>query len=231
MKRVLITGSSRGIGRSIAVKLASKETHMILHGRDKNALDQVSKEVEALGSSAEVIVADLNSLDDIMRLAECGKSDPIDILINNAGIASKTEPAVEIDLEDWERVFRVNVTAPFLLIKELAPKMTKGSSIVNILSGASYTGYPYWSAYCMSKFALNGFSKSVREELRADGIRMINIYPGSTDTDIWKEIPGEFDRSKMMSPDCVADTVVMALKQPENVLVEGVRINNQRSTG
>jgi short-subunit dehydrogenase len=227
MKRVLITGSSRGIGRSIALKLANKGTHLILHGRDQAALDQVAAEGSALGSSVESIIADLADIKGIMQLAQSVSEKPVDILVNNAGIASKTQPAVEIDLTEWERVFRVNVTAPFLLIKQLAPKMPRGSSIVNILSGASYTAYPEWSAYCMSKFALNGFTKVVREELRSTGIRVINIYPGSTDTDIWKSIPGGFDRSKMMSPDCVAETVVMALNQPNNVLVEGIRISNQ----
>ena len=76
----------------------------------------------------------------------------------------------------------------------------------------------------MSKAALDGFAKAVREELRPKGIRVINIYPASTDTEIWNEIPGEWPRDRMMRPESTADAVAMALAQPNDILVDDISL-------
>lgn len=229
IKRILITGASRGIGRSIALELAGQNIHLLLHGRDQAALEEVSKLVEKKGATVEVLTAELADSTKVIALAGKVADESLDILINNAAIAT-VAPAVDIDLEDWNRTLAVNVTAPFLLTKHLIPIMPKGSSIVNILSIASQQGFGEWSAYCMSKFALDGFAKSVREELRPRGIRVINIYPGSVDTDIWNDVPGEHDHSQMMSPDDVARTVAMSLGQPAGVSIDDVTITNLGGT-
>ena len=92
--------------------------------------------------------------------------------------------------------------------------MPPGSTIVNILSIAAKTGFPNWSAYCMSKFALEGFSQSVREELRERDIRVMNIYPAATNTDIWNDVEGEWPRRKMISAEEIAEAVAYALSRP-----------------
>jgi NADP-dependent 3-hydroxy acid dehydrogenase YdfG len=104
--------------------------------------------------------------------------------------------------------------------------MPPGSSIVNVLSVAAKTGYAGWSAYCMSKFALEGFSQSVREELRDHRIRMINIYPSATNTDIWNHLGGDWPRDKMIPADEVASAVAYALAQPPDVLIENITLGN-----
>ena len=90
---------------------------------------------------------------------------PLNVLVNNAGIAI-VKPFAEITQVEWDQTLGVNVTAPFLLTQHFAPRMPPGASVVNILSIAAKTGFANWSAYCMSKFALEGLSQSVREELR-----------------------------------------------------------------
>src|SRR5258705_3811576 len=92
--------------------------------------------------------------------------------------------------------------------------MPPGSSIVNILSIAVNAGFAKWSAYCMSKFALDGLSRCVREELRERKIRVINVYPAAADTNIWSQIEGKWPRHKMISPDEVASAVAYALLAP-----------------
>lgn len=225
MKTILITGASRGIGRGIAVALADKDIRLILHGRDQAALATTQQEAEARGATTKVVTADLSCPEEVAALAESLGAQPVDVLINNAGIAI-VKPVEEYTLDDWQATLAVNLTAPFLLTQKLLPRMTPGSSIVNILSVAAKTGFAGWSAYCTSKFALEGFSQCLREEVRPRGIRVINIYPAATATEIWKEIPGDWSLPDMMSADEVARAVVHALAAPASVLVDSISIGS-----
>ncbi|MFN2509206.1 MAG: SDR family oxidoreductase [Chthoniobacterales bacterium] len=225
MKRYLITGASRGIGRAIAQKLASKETVLLLHGRNRDALEETCRAAEAMGCSAHPLVFDLAYPEQIAAMVEMIGAEPLDALINNAGIAV-VKPLEQISLEEWQRMFAINVTAPFLLTKACATKMQAGSSIVNVLSIAAKSGFPNWSSYCMSKFALEGFSQSVREELRPRGIRVINVYPAATNTDIWNGVEGDWPREKMMLPTEIGDAVTFALSRPPEVALENIDLLN-----
>lgn len=225
MKRILVTGASRGIGRAIAQKLAGPDVTLLLHGRDTVALAETCK---ALGPNcAHVIklVHDLATPRGVSNLISDAGSDPLDVLINNAGIAI-VKPFREVTQTEWEQTVGVNVTAPFRLMQHFAGQMRPGSSIVNILSVASKTGYPNWSVYCMSKFALEGLSQSIREELREHGVRVINIYPAATNTEIWDDVAGDWPRDKMMSADEVANAVAYALSRPTDVAVENITLTN-----
>jgi len=225
MKRYLITGASRGIGRAIAQKLASSEVELLLHGRDPVALAETCKSVGPGCARVVSLIHDLAKPSGVSDLI-CKVGDkPIDLLVNNAGIAV-VKPFAETTSVEWEQIVGVNVTAPFLLTQHFAPRMPPGSSIVNILSVAAKTGFPNWSAYCMSKFALEGFSQSVREELRDRKIRVINIYPAATDTDIWNAVEGDWPRTKMMSADEVACAVAYALSRPSDVALENITLTN-----
>jgi NAD(P)-dependent dehydrogenase (short-subunit alcohol dehydrogenase family) len=225
MKRYLITGASRGIGRAIAQKLAAPEVTLLLHGRDTVALAETCKSVKSGCARVISLIHDLALPKGVSDLiAEVG-DEPLDLLVNNAGIAV-VKPFGEITQVEWEQTLGVNVTAPFLLMQRFAPDMAPGSSIVNVLSIAAKTGFAGWSAYCMSKFALEGFSQSVRAELRDHNIRMINIYPAATDTDIWNAVGGDWPRDQMISTDDVAAAIAFALAQPPEVLVENITLGN-----
>jgi NAD(P)-dependent dehydrogenase (short-subunit alcohol dehydrogenase family) len=225
MKRYLITGASRGIGRAIAQKIASKETSLLLHGRDREALEETCRAVEAAGSASQSLVFDLRDPAAIDELIAAVSDEPLDGLINNAGIAV-VKPLETISLEEWQAMLAINVTAPFLLTKAFAAKMQAGASIVNVLSIAAKTGFPNWSSYCMTKFALEGFSQAVREELRPRGIRVINVYPAATNTDIWNGVEGDWPREKMMLPTEIADAVAFALSRPPEVAIENIDLLN-----
>lgn len=229
MKRYLITGASRGIGRAIAEKLAALDVTLLLHGRDTVALSETCKSVTARCASVVRLIHDLANPKGVSNLiAEVG-SEPIDLLVNNAGIAV-VKPFGEITMVEWEQTLGVNITAPFLLMQRFAPQMPPGSSIVNILSIAGKTGYANWSSYCMSKFALEGLSQSIREELRDHKIRVINIYPAATDTDIWNKVEGEWPRDKMISADEVAGAVAYALSRPGDVALENISLSSVTGT-
>ena len=225
MKRCLITGASRGIGRAIALRLAKRGRELLLHGRDREALAETARLVEAQGGTPYPLCFDLSDENRVLELATTAGQRPLDLLVNNAGV-TVVKPLEQLSLDEWRRTLAVNVTAPFLLIQKLLPFMPEGGSIVNILSVAARTGFPQWSSYCMSKFALEGFSQSIREELRSRGIRVINIYPAATDTGLWQSIDGDWPREKMMAAGEVAEALAFALERPASVLVENITLGN-----
>src|SRR5947208_3715731 len=225
MKRYLITGASRGIGRAIAEKLAAKDVELLLHGRDTVALAETRKAVEPQCAKVTLLIYDLATPHGVSDLiAEIGRA-PINLLVNNAGVAV-VKPFTEITQIEWEKTVGVNITAPFLLTQRFVPRMTPGSSVVNILSVAAKTAFPNWRAYYMSKFALEGFSRCVREELRDRKIRVTNVYPSATDTEIWDRAEGTWPREKMMSATQVADAVAFALARPTDTLVENIMLSS-----
>ncbi|MDZ4722320.1 MAG: SDR family NAD(P)-dependent oxidoreductase [candidate division Zixibacteria bacterium] len=225
MERLLITGASGGIGRAIALKLASKSRHLLLHGRNADKLAETGKLAAKAGATSEVLLYDLRNITQIEAMIAQISGKPLNLLVNNAGMAV-VKPIEKITFQEWQDAMTVNVTAPFMITQRLSSDMPAGASIVNILSIASKTGFPNWSSYCATKFALEGFSQSVREEFRGRGIRVINIYPSAIDTAIWDGLEGNWPREKMMNPKEVADAVAYTLSRPDSVLVEGISIGN-----
>jgi NAD(P)-dependent dehydrogenase (short-subunit alcohol dehydrogenase family) len=198
---------------------------LLLHGRDTVALAKACESVKPRCAHVVRLIHDLAVSSGVADLIASVGKEPLDLLVNNAGIAI-VKPFGEITSIEWEQTLGVNITAPFLLTQRFAPAMPPGASIVNILSIAANTGFPNWSAYCMSKFALEGFSQSVREELREHKIRVINIYPAATDTNIWNNLEGDWPRAKMISPEDVGSAVAYALSRPADVALENITLSN-----
>src|SRR5437667_11269171 len=165
MKRILITGASRGIGRVISEKLAEPDVILLLHCRDTVALAETCKSVQSQCAGVIKLIHDLATEKGVSNLISQVGGDPLDVLINNAGIAI-VKPFREITPDEWNQTFGVNVTAPFLLMQRFVGQMPPASSIVNILSIAAKTGCANWSPYCMSKLALVCCSQAIFEALR-----------------------------------------------------------------
>lgn len=229
MSRCLVTGASRGIGRAIAERLASAGYEIIAHGRDEQALAATVEAIVRGGNQARAVVADLATISGIEKVAGVAKEKPLDLLIHNAGIAV-VKPFEQVSDAEWNTTLAINVTAPFILTGKIAPGMPEGSSIVNILSVAAKTGFPNWSSYCMSKFALEGLMQSIREELRSRRIRVVNIYPSATKTDMWQAIEGDWPSERMLDPGEVAEAVYYAVSRPSNVLVENISVGDISGT-
>ena len=225
MERIVITGASRGIGRAIAERLAAPGRELVLHGRNTPTLVEVATAVRALGAAARVVTGNLATVGGVRALSSVADDAPVRALVNCAGVAV-VRKVEEISAEEWERALFLNVTAPFLLAKGLLSCLDRGSSIVSILSVAARRGFPGWSAYCTAKHALEGFTASLREELRGRGVRVINIYPSATDTSLWSGIAGEWPRERMLPPAQVAEAVAFAIERPDLVAVDAIELGH-----
>ncbi len=222
----LVTGASRGIGLAIARALAKEGCDLILTARDESKFNQLSRElsrqkIRFLTQSCDV--RDPYSVDDLFRTVP-SEFRSLDILINNAGIAHPNLPVENLPYPVWKDVFATNVDGTFLVTQAALSLMKRGSTIVNNLSIAAARVFAGSSAYNASKHAALGFTNTLREELRPQGIRVISLLPGATDTDIWKTLWPQAPRKKMMSPDTVAKAVVEAILLPSNATVENLEI-------
>ncbi len=224
-QKILVTGASGGIGRAVAEALAGPDAELVLHGRKQSMLDELAEKIKSHGGQSRIAVADLSTVDGISSLIEGIGPGRIDIIIHAAGVAFVDDIEM-IKPEEWQKSLDINVTAPFLITQKLLPSIPEGGSIVFILSVAAKTTFPSWGAYCTSKFALEGFSQVLREELRPRKIRVINLYPAATATEIWDSIPGNWSKENMLSPDKVADAIKYALAQDPSTAVENISLGN-----
>jgi NAD(P)-dependent dehydrogenase (short-subunit alcohol dehydrogenase family) len=225
----LITGANRGIGLAIARALARAGCNLIITARDEPALAKARSELEklqpaklhlhVLAQSCDVRSPD--SVDYLFALVR-GLRKPVDILINNAGIAHPNLTVGELPYPTWMEVIDTNLSGLFLMTQAALAVMKRGSTIVNNLSIAAERVFPGSAAYNASKHGALGFTDTLREELRPKGIRVVALMPGATDTVLWNTLWPEAPRRKMMSAETVARTVVDALLLPENTTVEKV---------
>jgi NAD(P)-dependent dehydrogenase (short-subunit alcohol dehydrogenase family) len=225
----LITGANRGIGLAIARALAREGCNLIITGRDERSLAKACVELEKLQpakSNLRVLAqaCDVRSPDSIDYLFTVirGLRTPLDILINNAGIGHPNRTVSELPYPTWMEVIDTNLNGLFLMTQASLAVMKRGGTIVNNLSIAAERVFPGSAAYNASKHGALGFSNTLREELRPKGIRVIALMTGATDTAIWDALWPKAPRSKMMSADTVARTVVDALLVPENTTVEKI---------
>ena len=183
----LITGGTSGIGRAVANKLAALGIHVIVVGRDVERGKKTVAEIRAVGGKADFISSDLRGAESARELArkaiELGNGH-VDILINNAGIYP-FGPTHEMTEEMFERVYSLNVKAPYFLVAELAPRMAnqgKGA-IVNVSTMAADYGAPGMSLYGSSKAAINLLTKVWAAEYGPSGVRVNAVSPGPTRTE------------------------------------------------
>ncbi len=219
---VLITGASSGIGAACAHALIDT-CRLILVARRQERLESLCSE---LGDGATCIAADLSNREQRASLIEQAHAcyDQLDVLINNAGVFSMAATeAVEQDGVD--AMFELNVTAPMMLTKQAIPllRASNQGQVINISSIAAVSDFAECGAYCASKAALEAWSRCLREELRADKIRVSVIAPGATVTEIWGPEPA-FDLSKMAKAEDVAAAVASCIHMPLSASVDKLTI-------
>ncbi len=225
-KVAVVTGATQGIGLAIAWALAHEGCKLVVCGRNPQKLRRLEaelarKQIKVLAHPCDV--RDERSVREMF--SDVRQQFPrLDILINNAGIAHASHPVDKLAVNDWNAVIATNLTGMFLVTKAALPLMKRGAVIVNNLSIAAKRAFPGSSAYNASKHGALGFTNTLREELREQGIRVIALLPGATDTAIWETLWPEAPREKMISPDTVARALVDAIKLPPDTTVEELTV-------
>jgi NAD(P)-dependent dehydrogenase (short-subunit alcohol dehydrogenase family) len=186
-KTALVTGASRGIGRAIAQRLAADGALVAIHyGGNDAAANETLKTIEQTGGQAFLVKAELGvkgDVDTLFSKLEKGLADrPLDILINNAAVAPQIALA-QTTPEEFNRIFAINVRAPFFIIQRALALMPDGGRIINISSGVTWFATPA-TVYSMTKGALNVLSRSLANSLGDRHITVNTISPGITDTDM-----------------------------------------------
>jgi 3-oxoacyl-[acyl-carrier protein] reductase len=225
----LVTGATRGLGRAIAARLAAEGASVAILGRDKEKARAVAAELSGGGTPCYGVAADVAVLEDVERAVGKAQSvlGPIDILVTNAGIGV-IGPVAEADPADWRRMMETNYLGTAHAIRAVLPGMLERGrgDIVAIASAGGTKGYPDWSGYCATKWAVVGFMECLAQEVSTQGVRVCTLCPGGIDTPFWDDLnqdlhrSGTASRAGLMRPEDVAETLMLQLRLPRSVLLK-----------
>ncbi|HEY9123351.1 MAG TPA: SDR family oxidoreductase [Bacteroidales bacterium] len=238
MKKIaLVTGVTSGIGLAIARILAKNGYNLIITGRRKELLEKVKTEITA---NTDAQVLDLNFdlrkrkdvVDAIASLPEKWKA--IDVLVNNAGLASGLDPIQSGDIEDWEKMIDTNVKGLLYITREVAPLMVARNNghIINISSIAGHEVYPNGNVYCATKHAVEALNKAMRMDMVKHNIKVTSIAPGMVETEFSiVRFHGDTNRAKKfydgltpLNADDIADAILYVVTRPAHVCINEMLI-------
>ncbi|MFO0876189.1 MAG: SDR family NAD(P)-dependent oxidoreductase [Gemmataceae bacterium] len=222
--RILITGASQGIGRALALEAAKQGAQVLAAARSADLLRELVEEGRTAGLTIHSVVADVTSVEDreAMVRAAREKLGGLDVLVNNAGIGA-TGHFCEANEDRLRKIFEVNVFGTTETTRACLPLLQQGNTpaILNVSSIAARCAIPARSDYSASKFAIQGFSEALRAELAKDGIDVIVVNPGLTQTNFSKNMLEQKARIQMdhlrgMTPEQVAIATLRALARGRN---------------
>lgn len=229
---IVITGASKGFGKAIAERFAAdgKPHQFFLCARTKKELEATGRELQERFASAKVhvMVCDVANKEELSAFADWIRTfcDKTDILINNAGIYLPGSAHGE-DNGNLESLMKINVYSAYHLTRLLLPAMMKAKSghIFNMCSIASLNAYPNGGAYGISKFAMYGFSKNLREEMKPHGIKVTHVLPGAAYTDSWSGTG--VDPKRIMEAADIAGMIYAAAQLSPQACVEEIVLRPQ----
>lgn len=217
MKHILITGGTDGIGKAAAQKLHQGGHAVTILGREENKTKQIAGEI-----GCAYVVADVADYEQVAAAVEMAETTtgPIDVLVNNAGIWMSA-PITEADPAEIHRVIEVNTLGTIYGCRAVAPAMVerKQGRIINVISQAGLQTSPNRTVYHASKWAITGFTKALKDELRGSHIAVTGFYPGAINTQFFAKQGDMKDRSTALAPDAAADVLVYLCNLPDDIEV------------
>ena len=227
-KNALITGAGKGIGKAVAIALAKEGVNVILMARTQSDLDEVAKEVNALGVKSMTVTADVADITSVNTAVEKALAEfkTIDILVNNAGIAAFGK-FLELEPSAWENIIKVNLMGTYYVTRAVLPNMIERQmgDIINISSTAGLNGNAMTSAYSASKFAVLGLTDSLMQEVRKHNIRVTALTPSTVATTMAKELKlTDGNPDKVMQAGDMAELIIAQLKLNRRVFIKNSSI-------
>ncbi len=221
---VIVTGGGRGIGRTIALKMAEEGASVAIIAKTSSQLEKTASEIRGMGGEVMAIPADVSDGDAVRSAIEkiAARFGRIDVLVNNAGI-TKMMSVMNTPPEEWRKVVEVNLFGTYNMCFRVVPYMVgqKHGKIINIGSDSSFIGYPLMSAYAASKHGILGVTKSLSEELKGYNIQINAVCPAMVNTDM---TPSAL-RARAMEPGSIADVVLfLASKASDCITGEALRV-------
>lgn len=181
-KVAIVTGGGSGIGRAIALSFASEGASVVVAARTLSRLEETVGEIERAGGTAAAVRTDVSDEAMVRSMVETtiGRYGRVDVLVNNSGISGPTANVADMELDAWNEVLAVNLTGAMLCAREVLKDMTsrRSGSIVNISSGAGRSGFPMRSPYSVSKWGIEGLTRTLALEAGRNDIRVNCIAPG-----------------------------------------------------
>ncbi|MDZ7879264.1 MAG: SDR family oxidoreductase [Saprospiraceae bacterium] len=229
-RKAVITGATKGIGRAIAEALATEGYDLAVCSRNEEDLLALQTDFADRFPHSQVLIkaVDVSQKSEVVEFAQfvVNQWNRVDILVNNAGIF--ISGSIKDEAEDaLETMLKVNLMSAYNLTRALLPTMIarKRGYIFNLCSAASIRAYTNGGSYSISKFALLGFSKNLREELKETGIKVTSILPGATWSDSWAGF--EAPESRLMQARDIGEVVVSALRMSPSAVIEEILMRPQ----
>ena len=229
-KRCFITGATGGIGRQVALKMAQNGCQLMLTATRIEKLEKLSEEIRAVhGDECRVhcSTGNLNEIHDVKRLIEAASQEmgAVDMFIHCAGVFI-VKPLPESSLEDYELSLNINLRASYLFSQAFSQNMmeNKWGRIINIGSSSAYAGTKNTAAYCASKHAVLGLSRSLHDELKGHNIRVFCISPSGTKTEMGRRIENQ-DYDTFLDPEEIADYVTFICSFDNEMISDEIRLN------
>ncbi|MCA1709992.1 MAG: SDR family NAD(P)-dependent oxidoreductase [Actinobacteria bacterium] len=226
-KSVLLTGAGSGIGRATAIEFARKGARLTLVGRRQEPLEETARLVSEAGGEAQVISGDVTAPEVRQRAIQAAveRFGGLDVLINNAG-AVRAGRLENIDTAEIQAQIEANLTAPILLIRAALPALRDSgdAAIVNVSSRFGLVGMPFYSAYAATKAGIAHFGEALRRELYGEGVHVMTVYPGATDTAMMESNEAGPDLGfEYESPKDVAAAIVAGVEAGDLEIVRGAK--------
>lgn len=240
-KIALVTGASSGIGKATAHGLAQQGAKVILAARRLERLETLAQELkDQYQTQCFILTLDIRNSEAVAQsLYQLPKAfQPIDILINNAGLAAGQDFIKDANLEDWEAMIDTNIKGLIYVTRAVLPQMLAKDSghIINISSIAAHHAYPGGSVYCGTKAFVKSFTRSLKQECKSSQIKITDIAPGAVETEFSEvRFKGDKDKAKKvyegltpMSGEDISDAIIFALTRKAHINIAEIIINAQQ---